>query len=57
MALNKGNIIALSCKAIWYLGHVLTENFCDDSDKERGLAVRCHTLARKFVKCLKDVKV
>ncbi|KAL0811792.1 hypothetical protein ABMA28_009222 [Loxostege sticticalis] len=47
-------------KQFRYLGHVLTENLCDDQDMERerrALAVRCNMLARRFAKCSRDVRV
>lgn len=43
-----------------YLGHWVTDTLSDNADIERerrALAVRCNMLARRFVRCSKQVKV
>lgn len=43
-----------------YLGHVLTENMCDDLDIERerrALSVRGNMLAQRFARCTAEVKI
>jgi hypothetical protein len=43
-----------------YLGHVVTENMCDDLDIERerrALSVRGNMLAHRFARCSAEVKI
>ena len=47
-------------KKVRYLGHIITDDLCDDDDVQRQcckLYAQANMLARKFHMCTEDVKV
>ncbi|XP_026333392.1 uncharacterized protein LOC113240333 [Hyposmocoma kahamanoa] len=55
-----GGVVLRNVQRVKYLGHILTDDLCDDQDIERerrALSVRCNMLARRFARCSDDVKI
>lgn len=55
-----GEVVLRVVDRFKYLGHIITNDLCDDSDIERerrALSVRSNMLARRFARCSVEVKI